>query len=304
MRASRIFIIYTPRYDEQVGGALVLHYLAELLAEKRCEVRLWPVGKPLERGFHIWQTFKWYVKDWVRKAFFKQGFTFAPGRRIKLASQSELDDAVVVYPEVVDGNPLQARRVARWFLHKPGFHTGRIEYGSNELHFYYQKAFEFKCDGAESGGELFIARVFSDIYRNSNSPARKGQCYILRKGADRASLGDLVDGCVVDGLGHQEMAKVFNETEYCVSYDPYTFLSIYAAMCGCKSIVVPVDGLSKDQWQPVEELRYGLAYGKDDLEYARRTLPNLLALWSNKEAANKEAVTRFVRKCDDYFGEC
>lgn len=299
--AMHKFIIFTPSYDERGGGSIALHQLASLLQEAGREARLWPAGKPVARGEGVWPALKWHLKDWIKRVFFKEGFRFAPGGSVRLARGSEIDDAVVVYPEVVEGNPLQARRVVRWLLHKPGYLTGKIGFGANELHFYYQKAFEFNFEGAQSGGELFLIKIFSDIYRNENRKDRSGRCYVLRKGADRAEGVDLSDGIVVDNLGHRETAKVFNQVEYCISYDPHTFYSVYAAMCGCKSIIVPVDGVSKEQWQPIEEFRDGLAYGEGDVEHARLTLPKLLALWSTKEADNKEAVRKFIAKCDEYF---
>ena len=74
-------------------------------------------------------------------------------------------------------------------------------------------------------------------------------------------------------------------------------------MCGCKSIIVPIDGVSKEQWQPVEAFRDGLAYGEQDLERALQTVPKLLKLWEAKEAANRSAVADFVSRCDAYFSE-
>lgn len=301
MSRMRKFIIYTHRYDEKVGGTIALHQLAMLLAASGREVRLWPSGKPPAKGHEMLRSLLWQAREWVRKTLFATGFRFAPGACVKLARSIEVDEAIVVYPEIVDGNPLHARRVVRWFLHRPGFHTGRVGFGPNELHFYYQKAFDYQFEGATSGGELFLVKIFWDIYKNEGKIQRSGRCYILKKGADRAVGVDLSDGVVVDELGHAEIAKVFNQSEYCISYDPYTFYSIYAAMCGCKSIIVPMKGVSKEQWQPTEQLRYGLAYGEDDLEYAGKTMRDMLELWSAKEADNRLAVDSFVDKCDDFF---
>lgn len=298
----RKFIIFTSSYDEKIGGVMVLHQLAALLEECGREVRLWPMDKPVAKGWRAWPAISWHLHDWGRRVFLGRGFRAAPDSRVRLAMAAEIADAIVVYPEVVDGNPLGASRVVRWFLHKPGFHTGRINFAPNELHFHYQKAFDFRFEGAQSGGELFLIKVFSDIYKNEHRQNRAGRCYILKKGAHRAAGLDLSDGIVIDQLSHQEIARIFNRVEYCISFDPHTYYSVYAAMCGCKSIIVPVDGVSKEQWQPVEELRYGLAYGEDDLDHAASTMPRLLDLWATKEAANRGAVTNFLNQCDAYFG--
>lgn len=297
----RNFIIFAPSYDEKIGGVIVLHHLASLLSEAGRDVRLWPFEKPPSRGWWPWRALLWHLRELVRRYLALGGFKVAPGACLRLARSSDLEGAIVLYPEVVDGNPLQAERVVRWFLHRPGFHTGKVGFGAKELHFFYQKAFDFKFEGAQSGGELFLVKIFTDIYKNEGKENRSGRCYILKKGANRVAGMDLSDGVVIDDLEHRDIAKIFNRVEYCISYDPYTLYSFYAAMCGCKSIIVPLEGLSKEQWQPSEELRYGLAYGEDDLEYAALTLPKLVKAWSTKDAANKRAVANFISICDAYF---
>ena len=47
--------------------------------------------------------------------------------------------------------------------------------------------------------------------------------------------------------------------------------SRYAALCGCIPIVVPIEGVSKQEWHPEKELRYGIAYGSGDVEWALQT---------------------------------
>lgn len=178
----RKFIIFTPSYDEKVGGAMALHQLALLLAQAGREVRLWPLEKPMGAGWFAWRPWLWHLRDLVRRVLYNDGFQVAPAARMRLARRWEIKNAIVVYPEVIEGNPLQASRVVRWFLHKPGYHTGKIGFGANELHFCYQKAFDFRFEGARNGGELFLIKIFSDIYRNEGAQKRVGRCYILKKG--------------------------------------------------------------------------------------------------------------------------
>ena len=57
--ASTPFIIYTYRYDEKSGGALLLHYLCHYLNEAGFEAFVWHSAKPL---YSIGQFHKrfWY----------------------------------------------------------------------------------------------------------------------------------------------------------------------------------------------------------------------------------------------------
>lgn len=299
------FVIYALSYDEKVGGIIAQHQLCALLLELGCDASVWQAGRPRVNGSgrDKLRWYRWRVRSWLRKILISKIFNLAPGASVRLARDEDLDSAVVIYPEIVAGNPLRAKHVVRWFLHKPGFHTGKVDYGQNELHFYYQKAFDASFPRSRNGGELFVAKVFSDVYRNEGRADRKGRCYVLKKGRERAAGLDLSDGIVIDDLSHREVADVFNRVEYCISYDSYTFYSIYAAMCGCKSIVVPVPGESKEAWQPNERLRYGLAYGENDLTFAAATLGEMEKYWAERDEACRKNVRSFMAACASYFGD-
>ena len=77
-----------------------------------------------------------------------------------------------------------------------------------------------------------------------------------------------------------------------ISYDPQTFLSIMAALCGCISVVYPLDGLTKQEWihttaaskyvknKGLDNL-YGIAYGLEDVQYATDTLHLVKYQWTD-----------------------
>lgn len=51
--------------------------------------------------------------------------------------RGSVGDAIVVYPEVVSGNPLGATKVIRWVLNDPGLIAGDRTYSANEMVFVY-----------------------------------------------------------------------------------------------------------------------------------------------------------------------
>jgi hypothetical protein len=81
-----------------------------------------------------------------------------------------------------------------------------------------------------------------------------------------------------------------------------TMYSIYAVLCGCKSVVVPLEGLTKEDWQPQKEYRYGIAYGFDDLPEAESTKDLLLPYLKAEESKTNMSVELFVKKCRTFFG--
>ena len=80
--------------------------------------------------------------------------------------------------------------------------------------------------------------------------------------------------------------------------------SSYAAACGCLSIVVPEDGISKDEWRPNwnrGEFGYGIAYGFDDINYAKETQKLVMPMLKDKEKNANQTVRDFLTKCSSFF---
>lgn len=295
----RTVIIFADRFDENNGGVIALHRLADLLNRAGHRALLWPLRRPLPDPADRWGTlvrqWRWHRRAW------RKPYRSGPGFEAPVATAADLPGAIVVYPEIISGNPLRAERVVRWLLHKPGFHKGAYVYGPNDRYFFYQKAFDDPALNPDGDNLLRTLWVRDDVYRQVNTGPRHGTCYMLRKGAKRKIVHDLQDSVLVDKLSHTELAAVFNRVTACVSYDTYTMYSQYAALCGCDSIVVPEPDVSCDQWYPDPTDRHGMAYGFDDIEAARRTRPLLLPLLKARESAANDSVRTFVAKCDGYF---
>lgn len=295
------FVIYAPRFDDAKGGAIVLHKLCHLLNQLGYSACLWPYGKPRFTWKHPLQyVFSASIHHGRRLC--RKSYAVRDGFITPLSRSSDLDSCVVIYPEIVSKNPLYVEHYLRWLLHKPGFHSGGKSYFSGDLCFSFQKAFDASVEGMVDGGILRVYEYFRDIYKQINYGGRAGVCYVVRKGRNRKDLPDLKGLLVVDEMNHQQLSRVFNECRYCYFYDPYTMLSVYAALCGCIPIIVPMPGISKEEWKPDEELRYGLAYGEDDLDYAIATKKMMIARLDRVEADNVRLVERFISIVAAHFG--
>jgi hypothetical protein len=295
----RTVVVFAERFDEDSGGTIALHRLVDLLNRGGHRALLWPWNRPLADPSDWLRTLarRWRWHRIARRHPYRTG----PGFIAPVATSQDLDGAIVVYPEVISGNPLRAQHVVRWLLHRPGFHTGTFEYGGDDRFFFYQRAFDDPTLNPDRDNQLRTIWVRDDVYRHLDTGPRVGNCYMLRKGVGRPLVHDLTDSVLVDGLSHVELAKVFNRVQTCISYDTYTMYSRFAALCGCDSVVVPEEGVSKEQWQPDPRDRYGLAYGFDDLDEARRTRPLLLPYLKERESAANQSVRSFVEKCEAYF---
>lgn len=301
------YVIFAPKYNESNGGVICLHYLAHLINELGREAYICPIFENFEiNKINFKRPFlkALYSKlvDRFRSFYVNEGFSNKILQDPSLIKGS--DDWVVVYPEVVFGNPLGAKHVVRWLLHNPGFHTGKIYYGPDELYFKYHHGFsDFKyLNSIQSPNPLHLIYYPLNLY-NMNGVARErsGTAYCLRKGRDRNIQHDLTDSILIDGKSHQEIAEIFKRVKTFISYDLYTTYSSFAALCGCDSVVMPIEGVAKESWYPNVENRYGVAYGFDDIDAALSTRHLLLDEVHRDHEANTKHVEAFLTESDQYF---
>ena len=219
-----------------------------------------------------------------------------------VADDKDLADAVVVYPETVEGNPLGADRCVRWLLHEPGFHTGKVDFSAHEPIFYFQDEFVTPeiTRSHSPVARLQTLWVRDDIYRDAGCEQRTGDCYLVRKGTVH-NQAHSPEALCLDDLSHQQIAREFQTRKVFYSYDPYTMYSAYAAACGCDSVIVPPPGMTREQWYEDENKRHGVAFGIEDLPRARATREDALAFMKSEEAAARESVQNFAAYCHEYF---
>lgn len=289
------FIIYAYSFDINSGGIIVLHQLCHLLNQQGHDAKLWIHKKPIFNP----RTPLLYLFKWL-KFITRRQFKTYPNFHTPIANTSDLKDAIIIYPEIIDGNPLDASKVVRWLLHKPGFHTGRINFLPEELIVGYGSEFNGENINFTEDRILVIKFIMNDIYKQTNFGPRLACCHMIRKGKNKPFIHP-EDSILVDSLSHEELSTIFNQAKMFISYDAYTYYSTYAALCGCISVVVPDENISKEQWYVHEKDRYGKAYGLDDIDYAISTKKLMLEYLKEQENRNKDSVANFITVCNQYF---
>lgn len=290
-----MFIIYTPSFEERSGGVIALHLLATRLASLGIDVRLWHDQRPrLAFPPSIAELRRFISYDVLHRSPFDRGQT-----PVSVACYGDVTDAIVVYPETVEGNPLNASRVVRWLLNTPGFFTGQARYGPDDLFFYYMQAFDDPQLNRFPDNELCLTSTHP-AYVDYGRPDRTGNCHLMRKGA-RRDLMPPNGSIAVDELSHADTAAVFNRTDRFLCYDLYTRYNIYAALSGCLPIVVPEPDVSVEQWMPDPEDRYGVAYGEENIPWALATRDRLRERLARRAADENAMLHRFVTRCAKHF---
>ena len=303
------FIIFTGSYSENSGGTVVLHHLCHLLNEIGYEAYLYPAFKT---------TFI-HQEKWLKPllsilyAAFKSKFL----RPYKILSKNKTpvftdkhsknisDEYIVIYAEGVAGNPLNAKNVVRWLLQKPGYNYKGTFFGNYELIFSYNPVYvdNFCLPFSHlAKSRLFVPLVNLHYYTEFpglSDSERFGVAYCVRKGKGKKFVHN-DNAILIDGLSHAETAAIFRRIKTFISYDSMSAYSGFASICGADSIVIPDPGVTIEEWLP-ENLRYGLSYGFENIEWARSTRPLLVDMVHKDVITKYENIQEFVKEINEYF---
>lgn len=201
------------------------------------------------------------------------------------------NETFVIYCEGVLGNPLNAKKVVRWMLSELGQNVDSTDlktWGKNELVYFYGSEVRFNNNPEYIN---IIYKTISVITQNSlfknNNNSRTGSCHTFRKSFIHNTINfihqeDSIE--IFKNTSLEEIIEIFNNCKIFISYDPITYLNTIAALCGCISIVYPLENFTKKQWLQkthmwnyLEENNlgtniYGIAYGIEEIDYAISTL--------------------------------
>jgi hypothetical protein len=245
------FVIYTPNWDETSGGINVLTVLAQKLHEKGHDVHLW--------------TEIVYFNSTYNPVFSR--FTNQVGFD---------DETIVIYPEIVTKNPLQAKRIVRWILYGCDNHD---EYEPNGAIYYFAPF----CQNNFPTKMLQCYHVPPNL-SVPTEPRTEESCFIFKKGQRSPWARKQFNINPHKGFDlsvcktHAEIIEVFKKTKYFHCYDPASFLILMALMCGCIVIQHPyIEGQKREGWEhsvcfdKFGKVK-GLVYGDEYYSYAESTI--------------------------------
>lgn len=195
---TRAIAIVAPPYRESTGGRVVLHRLCEVLLS---------AGVPA------------YMVPWMCAI---DVFRESMPQRMPLAPFPRKDD-VVIYPDIVRGNPYDSARVVRWQLYHP-----RHPVTKTDRVYYYAPLFG-------PGPFLRVTQPHLDLFQYNAGPRRGGTAWTWRKAEKQGwAKHEMPRGGIEvrKGAGNQELASVFRNCDTFVTYDNATFLAIQARLCG------------------------------------------------------------------------
>jgi hypothetical protein len=278
-------IIASPSYNPAIGGAIVLHKLCHILNTL---------------GYNSYLTTTIKVNGNLDEYYLNEDYN------TKLATDIDIENDIIVYPEIQPGNPFGCKKVIRFILNKfhlPEYDNTISTWSDTDYWLYYHELF---YDGIKEKNMLNILDSKVDIFKDYGLERKIEACFTYRKKSHEQNNLPVVHPPKSIEIGYNtqdnELINIFNSCKRFYSYDTETYLSILASLCGCESIVVPYKNITKEnvlELQP--SFKYGVAYGIEDLEYANSTRHLLKDHLLNLENKQVEETKIAFEKIFKYF---
>ena len=240
-------IIYTPPYNIKIGGIIVMHYFAKLV-NKKCN------------------------NKFRAKLFMYNNIRYENPFCNDFAKIDEINEnTVVIYPEVISGNPLNAKHVVRWILLELGIEMPLDHYknwGINDLVYFWETIVNIK------NYSQLCCPFLNPLFKNNNSNERTNTCYLVKKGPlihKNINYIHPTESICIDDFSLEEINRTFNICKYFYCYDPNSAYTIYSAICGCIPIIYPIDDLDENDYFKNKIYNFnnnifsrGIVYGNDE----------------------------------------
>ena len=281
---KHLIIIYTPPFDIKCGGIVVLHYLAQLINE---------LHHP-----------KFYAKLFMHNNL-KYDNVFCN----KFATMDDINDnTIVIYPEIVTGNPLGAKNVVRWILLELGIEMPIDHYknwSSTDLVYHWET-----ISSNDPDFKQLTCPFFNNIFKRTQTNKTE-TCYLIKKGPlihkNGINYMHHSDSINIETFSLAEIADVFNKCKYFYAYDPNTAYILYAAVCGCIPIIHEIEGITEEEYFSSKIYNFnntiynkGIVYGYN-LNKITDILDNKLN--ENNEEYYKDLFKRYAEKTIPLFLE-
>lgn len=207
-KKKRPYYIWSPSYTDKSSGVKTLHFLCHALNESGYVAQLLP-----------------YMQGCGGEKYFVN-----PNLNTPVATMSgEFENPIVVYPDIIRGNPFGAKSVVRYLL------APRGAYGGDKIFPETDQIWGALPSIAENVLRIPVCdpEIFYDI-----GDVRKGSCFYSHKYEMHGNeLLDIAkDSKRLEG-SQEEIAEILRTSEVCYLYEVSSILT-EAALCGCQVVLV------------------------------------------------------------------
>jgi O-antigen biosynthesis protein len=282
------YYILAPDYRESSAGVKVMHHLCHLLNEQGEEAYI--VGaQNLDRNLRT--------------------PTLTPETSSRHKEEQRIP--IAIYPEIVTGNPLNARVCVRYMLNKEGVINGNsMHAGPDDLFFYYSPAFT-----PTPHGQFDYLRLNThdlELFKpDPDCPKTGPLLYLNRIPQNSIEFAGLPQDIGIlsnqSPLPLSELARKLQGATVLYSYESSATCTL-AMLCGCPVVAMTHPeyeqlGFSSQTLSPYGGRGYALTDSEDALEAARATLPAFRAALGRLRVHTLRELGVLIRKTQERAAE-
>ncbi len=145
---------------------------------------------------------------------------------------------IVVYPEIIAGNPLRFQNVVRFVLFYPGRNGGTRRYHKSEMVFAYLPEF------LPGSNVLSVPWIDKTLFNDPGYPRTDTYCFVYKGGrwCDPPELRGIPTITMNWPATREELAERLKRTRVLYSFDAESALLEEACACGAQAKIVTRDG--------------------------------------------------------------
>ncbi|MBB5506700.1 glycosyltransferase [Paraburkholderia atlantica] len=231
----------------------------------------------------------------------------SPGLRTPTLTLKEVErhraenrEPIIVYPEVVSGNPANARHVVRYLLNVPGFlHQKGYTWGADDLIYAHGSCV---VPAGMEADLLQLPLINTSIYNRDgvDDTERSGSLVFINRYLGRGGqLSPITEGCTeisfrVVRRTPEQLAALYRSAEFLYTYEPST-ACFEAMLCGCPVVYLP-NNVMLDMPPPSYLTDVGSAWGNspEQIEHARRTIDRVPEVYEQVNQSFLRELEAFI----------
>lgn len=269
------YIVYAPSFIEASAGIRALYLLADQLNKRGHKTYI--TGSHKEAPHLDAPLIPMFLAQVYAKIF---GFT-------------------AVYPETVTGNPIGARRVARWVLNKPGLIGGERVYDPKELVFSYSAVYSPYIENPILG-TLYLPTIRKETFNSDGvdpKTPRTLECFYVGKSTYKEGYFDRENTVEITKTSpsSKDLGNLFRASKVLYCFDNSSIIPFEAGLCGCPTVLIPDGTHTRADFETLELGMSGIAWGIEELPRAQSTVHLVGEAYRKAEIDFDRQLDQFIR---------
>ena len=162
------------------------------------------------------------------------------------------ENAIVIYPEMIVGNPLKFKNAVRYILYYPN-KLMTDNFYSDELKFVYDSEY------SKTGDILYISGLDESLFYEDNNIEKTKDCYFVYKGGQWKDIPEFKSMTKITRQypkTREELGNLLRKTKTLYSYDDCSFILDEAVICGCDVKLVRENGFEDYKSNYYEKIKH------------------------------------------------